>query len=327
MVVEDYSNILNFFFLFYFYFVSTLLIFIPVVISVAIVSLLDRKVMGLLQRRKGPNVIGIFGILQPFADGIKLILKEPIIPVQSNKIFFLLGPLISFIFSYIKWSVIQFDKIDVFFCSDYNILFILGMSSLGVYGLILSGWSSNSKYAMFGSMRAAAQMVSYEVVLSFSLLPIIFLSKSLNLLDIIYIQNYNRIWNIFIFIPNAILFWILILAETNRTPFDLPEAEGELVAGYNVEFSSITFAFFFLAEYSNIIFFSFLFVYFFLGGGVFYIVIIKSCILIFCFIWIRATLPRYRFDHLMRLCWKFFMPFLMAYCLYVYSLIYFFSFI
>jgi NADH-quinone oxidoreductase subunit H len=286
--------------------------------------------MGIMQRRRGPNVVGFFGILQPFADGIKLLLKEPVFPYQSDLLLFIIAPLLTFMISLVNWVVVPLTASNVVLDLNVSVLFILGSSSLGVYGILLAGWASNSKYAFFGSIRSAAQMISYEVAMSLAIFPVVCLAQSFSLRDILFTQQY--IWLIFPLFPSAICFYISILAETNRSPFDLPEAEGELVAGYNVEYSAFFFAFFYLAEYLNILLLSTIFVIFFLGGGSFFFIIdssaifaIKIFILIYSIIWVRATLPRYRYDQLMMIGWKILLPITTGYALFVSSFFFFFN--
>ena len=283
--------------------------------------------MASIQRRKGPNVVGFWGFLQPFADGLKLVIKELIIPIKSNNFLFVFSPILTLLLSFIGWIVISFDFHTKIFDLNNNLLFILIISSIGIYGILLSGWSSNSKYALLGSLRSVSQMISYEVSISLIIMPIILFSSSLNLNQIIYVQN-ETIWFFFPLFPLAIIFFISILAETNRAPFDLPEAEAELVAGYNVEYSAITFAAFFLGEYTNILLMSSLFVILFLAGGLFeifdfnlfssnsfmtclkneFIFSLKTIMITFIFIFVRANLPRFRFDQLMFIGWKIFLP-------------------
>jgi len=309
-------------------FLDFLLIFIPVFLSVALLTLVERKVMGSMQNRRGPNVIGIFGILQPIADGVKLLLKEPIFPYNSEKNVFLFSPILTFWLSICIWGLIPLSSNSVTSNIELSLLLILGISSLSVYGIIFAGWSSNSKYAFIGGLRSAAQMISYEVSLSLTILPVVLITSSLNLTKIVDYQK--TIWFILPLFPAALGFFISSLAETSRTPFDLPEAEGELVAGFNVEYSAFSFAMFFLAEYSNIIAMSMLFSLLFLGGWhcLFFSNAIclsfKLLIILYFFVWIRASLPRYRYDQLMQLGWKVFLPIYMSYFLFVSGFCYFF---
>ena len=235
--------------------ISTLLkiltIIIPLLIAVAYMTLAERKIMASMQRRKGPNITGIFGLLQPFADGLKLFVKETILPSSANVIIFILAPVLTFLLSLISWCVIPIGEGMVFADINMGILYLLAISSLSVYGIIISGWASNSKYAFLGSLRSAAQMISYEISISLILICVLFCSGSLNLTEIVLAQQ--NIWYGIPLFPILIMFYISILAETNRAPFDLPEAEAELVAGYNVEYSAIGFALFFLSEYANMI--------------------------------------------------------------------------
>jgi len=254
----------------YFYYglkiIELLAYLLPLLICVAFLTLIERKVMGAIQRRQGPHKVGFYGLLQPFADGLKLLIKEPIIPLYSNKFLFLLAPIIFLSLSFLLWLVIPLGLNYCFLDLNLGLLYILGLSSLAVYGIILAGWASNSKYAFFGGLRSAAQMISYEVSLALLLLPLVMLSGTFNLMDILLSQSITG-WNIIFFFPLFVLFFITALAETNRSPFDLPEAESELVSGYNVEYSGFGFAFFFIAEYLNIIFMSCLITILFLGGN------------------------------------------------------------
>ena len=303
---------------------------VPLLITIAFFTLAERKIMASIQRRKGPNITGYFGLLQPFADGFKLIIKEIILPYKINKIFFVFAPIYVLFLSFINWVFLPFSIHSIFIDNTYSLLLLLIISSLNVYGIFLAGWSSNSKYALLGSIRAIAQMISYEIGLVLSILPIALISNSYNL--IIIVNKQSHIWNIFLFIPIAIIFSITILAETNRAPFDLAEAEAELVAGYNIEYASIIFVSFFLAEYSNILIMSYVFSLLFLGGwssnlSIFLsplIFSIKVVIISFLFIFIRSNLPRYRFDQLMYIGWKVIIP--MSFGLFIFYINIFYSF-
>jgi NADH-quinone oxidoreductase subunit H len=296
-----------------------LLMILPLLGAVAYLTLMERKVIGAMQLRKGPNVVGPFGLLQPLADGLKLMLKEVIIPNMANKKLFLLAPIITFFLALIGWAVIPFSQDFVLADINVGVVYLLATSSLGVYGVIIAGWASNSKYAFLGAVRSSAQMISYEVSIGLIIISVVLLAGSLNLSDIVISQQ--DCWYIWPMFPMFILFFVSALAETNRHPFDLPEAEAELVAGYNVEYSSMPFSMFFLGEYANMILISSFASILFLGGWLppidndffnffpapFWL-IIKILFLLFCFIWVRATLPRYRYDQLMRLGWKVFLP-------------------
>jgi NADH-quinone oxidoreductase subunit H len=301
---------------------NILLITVPLLISVAYLTYAERKVIAAMQMRKGPNVVGPFGLLQPFADGLKLFLKETIVPSKANAPVFLLAPMLTFMLALLGWAVIPLSEEFVLANVNVGILYLFAISSLGVYGVIMSGWASNSKYAFLGAIRSAAQMVSYEVSIGFVIVTVLLYVGSLNLGEIIMAQEGGAL-NWFAFsplFPMFIIFFISALAETNRLPFDLPEAEGELVAGYNVEYSSMTFALFFLGEYANMILMSGMTVILFLGGwqapheavafvpGVIWFAL-KTALILFGFLWVRATFPRYRYDQLMRLGWKVFLPF------------------
>jgi NADH-quinone oxidoreductase subunit H len=291
-------------------------IILPILVSVAFLTLLERKILSSIQRRRGPNVLGFFGLLQPFADGLKLFLKETIVPSQASQFIFLLAPLITLTLSMLGWTVIPFSKNLVYSDLDLGLLYIFAISSLNVYGIIIAGWSSNSKYAFLGSLRSAAQMVSYEVSIGLILLNLLIFVGSLNFSIIIEAQR--EIWFVFPFFPIFLMFFISSLAETNRPPFDLPEAEAELVAGYNVEYSAVGFAFFFIGEYANIILMSSLSVIFFFGGWLPFFFFnflpysfnfsLKILFFLFIFICVRASVPRYRYDQLMNLGWKLFLP-------------------
>jgi len=273
-----------------------------------------------MQLRKGPNVVGPFGLLQPLADGLKLLFKETIIPSGANKIVFILAPMITFILSLLAWAVIPFSETWVLADINVGILYLFAISSLGVYGIIMAGWAANSIYPFLGALRSAAQMVSYEVSIGFVIITVLLCVGSLNLNDVIEAQR--GLWFCIPLLPMFVIFFVSGLAETNRAPFDLPEAEAELVSGYNVEYSSMTFALFFLGEYANMILMSAMTVILFLGGWLPPIDIalfnwipgpvwfaFKISAVLFCFLWVRATFPRYRYDQLMRLGWKIFLPF------------------
>lgn len=298
-----------------------LVIVVPLLVAVAYLTYAERKVIGAIQLRKGPNVVGPFGLLQPFADGAKLFLKETILPTGANKIVFLVAPMLTFFLSLIAWAVIPFDEGWVVSDINVGVLYLFAISSLGVYGIIMSGWASNSKYAFLGGLRSAAQMVSYEVSIGFVLVSVLLTVGSLNLSDVVLRQK-ETVWFIIPHLPMFMIFLISALAETNRAPFDLPESESELVAGYNVEYSAMTFALFFLGEYANMILMSAMTAILFLGGwlppfdvapfnlvpGIIWFAL-KIALVLFVFLWVRATFPRYRYDQLMRLGWKVFLPF------------------
>ena len=301
---------------------------VPLLVAVAYLALAERKVMASMQRRKGPNVVGFFGILQPLADGLKLLIKEPVLPSSANTVVFLAAPVVTFLLALISWAVIPFGEGMVLSDLDIGMLYIFAISSLGVYGVIMAGWSSNSKYAFLGALRSTAQMVSYEVSLGLIIITVLMCVGSLNLSEIVLAQE--EVWFAVPLFPLLLLFFISCLAETNRAPFDLPEAEAELVAGYNVEYSSMGFALFFLGEYANMIMMSVLCVILFLGGWlpplsltIFYWIPgsfwlgIKTIFFLFLYIWVRAAFPRYRYDQLMRLGWKVFLPLALAWVLFV----------
>jgi len=299
-------------------------IVVPLLLAVAYLTFFERKVIGAMQRRKGPNVVGPFGLLQPMADGLKLFLKETVLPTRANKPVFILAPIITFFLSLVAWAVIPFGEGMVLADINVGILYLFAISSLGVYGIIMAGWASNSKYAFLGAMRSAAQMVSYEVSMGFVIITVLLCVGSLNVSEIVLAQQggagaFN--WFVFPLLPMAVIFFVSTLAETNRLPFDLPEAEAELVAGYNVEYSAMTFAMFFLGEYANMILMSAMTTILFLGGWlppidiapfnwipgpIWFCLKIAACL--FVFLWVRATFPRYRYDQLMRLGWKVFLP-------------------
>lgn len=314
--------------------IEYLLVIVPIIISVAFVTLAERKVLGSMQIRKGPNVVGIFGILQPIADGVKLFAKETIKPTIANLTIFILSPVLSFLWALILYTVVPVGGYGSA-AADINlgIIYILAVSSISVYAILMSGWSSNSKYAFFGAIRAAAQMISYEVSLGIIILTIISCVGSYNITNII--ESQSTIWFIIPMLPVFIMCFVSALAETNRTPFDLTEGESELVSGFNVEYSAMSFALFFLAEYSNIIFMSILLTILFLGGylPLFSLTILppsfwlalKTIVLIYSWIWVRGSLPRMRYDQLMALIWKSFLPASLGYLLLVISLLYWFN--
>jgi NADH-quinone oxidoreductase subunit H len=304
-----------------------LVIIIPLLISVAYFTLAERKVMGSIQRRKGPNVVGFLGLLQPLADGLKLFVKETILPSSSNLTIFILAPLFSFFLSLIGWAVIPFSEKAVLVDLNIGIIYIFAISSLSVFGIIMAGWSSNSKYSFLGALRSSAQIISYEVSIGFVIANVALCSGSFNLSEIVLAQNY--VWYFVPLFPMFIIFLVSMLAETNRHPFDLPEAEAELVSGYNVEYSAMTFALFFLAEYANMLLMSAFVSILFLGGwlplinifpfilipGVFWFGI-KISLGVFFFILMRAILPRFRYDQLMYIGWKCFLPLSLGYLIF-----------
>ena len=301
-------------------------IVVPLLISVAYFTIAERKLMGSIQRRRGPNVIGFLGLLQPLADGLKLFVKETILPSNSNIYLFILAPLLTFILSLIGWAVIPLAETVVVSDLNLGVLYLFAISSLSVYGIILAGWSSNSKYPFLGALRSAAQMISYEVSIGFIIVNICVCVGSFNLSTIVLSQN--KVWFLIPLFPMFILFYISMLAETNRHPFDLPEAEAELVSGYNVEYSAMTFALFFLGEYANMLLMSAFSSILFFGGwlpilnippfnllpGSFWLSI-KIILGVIFFILTRAALPRYRYDQLMHIGWKSFLPMSLGYLL------------
>ena len=313
--------------------IDVLLVLLPVLLAVAFMTIIERKQLAAHQRRVGPNTVGYYGILQPFADALKLIVKETIIPSQSNKVLFYLAPVSTLIFSLLGWGIIPFGEGLTLFDFPLGILYTLALSSLGVYGILFAGWSANSKYAFLGSLRSTAAMISYELVLSSAMLLIILISGSFNYITII--EKQQAVWFIVPLLPVFIFYFISILAETSRTPFDLQEAESELVAGFFTEHSSIIFVFFFLAEYSSIVLFSCITAILFLGGYNFIeifnndsffniqsiILGLKTCLFCFLFVWVRATLPRLRYDQLISLCWLYLLPVAIAFIVLVPSIL------
>ncbi|MFN4281999.1 MAG: NADH-quinone oxidoreductase subunit NuoH [Alphaproteobacteria bacterium] len=299
-----------------------LAILVPLLVAVAYLTYAERRVIGAMQIRKGPNVVGPFGLLQPFADAVKLIFKETVLPGGANKVVFILAPLLTFTLSLVAWAVIPFGEGLVLSDINVGVLYLFAISSLGVYGIIMAGWASNSKYAFLGALRSAAQMVSYEVSIGFVMITVLLCVGSLNLSDIVLAQKEYGVWFAIPLLPMFVIFFISALAETNRSPFDLVEAEAELVSGYNVEYSSMAFGLFMLGEYANMILMSGITTILFLGGWLPPLDIaplnwipgpvwfaLKIAVLLFVFLWVRATMPRYRYDQLMRLGWKVFLPF------------------
>ncbi len=303
---------------------GALAITVPLLVAVAYLTYFERKVIGAMQLRKGPNVVGPFGLLQPLADGLKLFTKETIFPSGANRWLFIGAPMLTFVLALVAWAVVPFGMTDdgkplVLANINVGILYLFAISSLGVYGIIVAGWASNSKYAFLGAMRSAAQMVSYEVSMGFVIVTVLLMVGSMNVTDIVLAQKDG--WFMIPLFPMFIVFFISTLAETNRAPFDLPEGESELVAGYFVEYSSMSFALFFLGEYANMILMAGMTTILFMGGwlppldiplltaipGIVWFVL-KIIFILFCFIWVRATFPRYRYDQLMRLGWKVFLP-------------------
>jgi NADH-ubiquinone oxidoreductase chain 1 len=313
--------------------IDVLSVILPVLLSVAFMTIIERKQLAAHQRRVGPNTVGYYGVLQPFADALKLIVKETVIPSQSNKVLFYLAPVSTLIFSLLGWGIIPFGQ--GLSLSDFSlgIFYTLALSSLGIFGVLLAGWSANSKYAFLGSLRSTSAMISYELILSSAILIVIILNGSLNYITII--ENQQAIWFIVPLLPVFIFYFIAILAETSRTPFDLQEAESELVAGFFTEHSSVPFVFFFLSEYSSIILFSCITSILFLGGynmpelfvndtfiNLQSIVLgLKTCIICFMFVLVRATLPRLRYDQLISLCWLNLLPVAVAFIILVPSIL------
>lgn len=300
--------------------VEVLVVLVPTLLSVAFMTVIERKVMGCIQRRIGPNVVGYYGTLQPFADALKLVVKEQIVPSQASKGLFFLAPMLSLIFSLLGWGVIPFGEGLAIVDYSLGILYSLALSSIGIYGVLFAGWSANSKYAFLGSLRATAQIISYELVYTTAVLCVVLLAGTFNITILVEIQQ--GIWYCVPLLPIFFLFLISALAELNRTPFDLVEGESELVAGYMTEHSGIIFVFFFLAEYCSIVLMSTFTAILFLGGYIFpelvvnYTIInmqsiilgIKGVLVIFFIVWVRATLPRVRFDQLMVFCWTGILP-------------------
>jgi NADH-quinone oxidoreductase subunit H len=314
-------------------FINILLVIVPLLLTVAYMTLFERKVLAVIQRRQGPNVVGPFGLLQPLSDGFKLLMKETILPSNSNRLLFLAGPVISFFISMLGWAVIPFSKFAAYSDLGLAVLYILSTSALGLYGILISGWASNSKFAFLGALRSTAQMMAYELPLTFTILTVVACAGTTNLDEICYAQD-GCWYFIPLFIPCGI-FFIAALAETNRHPFDLPEAESELVSGYNVEYSGMTFALFSLAEYSNILLMCTAFSIYFFGGWAMpfnfsiaqyipssFILGFKVAFFFTVFIQIRAALPRYRYDQLMHLGWKVLLPLSIGYFIFTLGILY-----
>jgi NADH-quinone oxidoreductase subunit H len=298
---------------------QTLAVLVPLLIAVAYMTYAERKIMAAMQMRVGPNMVGPLGLLQPFADAAKMLLKETIIPSGANRALFIFAPMLTFILAMIAWAVIPVNEGWAIADINVGILYLFAISSLGVYGIIIAGWASNSKYAFLGALRSAAQMVSYEVSMGFVIVTVLLCVGSLNLTDIVMAQK--TVWFFIPLFPMFIIFFVSTLAETNRPPFDLAEGESELVAGFMVEYSSMTYALFFLGEYANMFLMSAMTTTLFLGGWLAPVdmmpfnwvpgpiwFILKVCLCMFTFVWVRATFPRYRYDQLMRLGWKIFLP-------------------
>ena len=299
---------------------EVLAVVVPLLLAIAYFTYAERKVLAYSQLRKGPNVVGPMGLFQPIADGLKLLMKETVIPSGANRIVFVAAPMVTFTLALAAWAVIPFGAGIVISNINAGILYLFAISSLSVYGIIMAGWASNSRYAFLGALRSAAQMVSYEVSIGFVLVTVLLCAGSLNLSDIVMAQRH--VWFVIPLLPMAVVFFISGLAETNRAPFDLPEGESELVAGYFVEYSAMTFGLFFLGEYGNMIMVSAMTAILFLGGwlapfgvapftwvpGIIWF-LLKTALMMFVILWVRATFPRFRYDQLMRLGWKVFLPF------------------
>ncbi len=308
---------------------------VPLLLCVAYMTYAERKVIGWMQVRVGPNRVGPWGLLQPFADALKMMFKEVIIPNKANKSLFLIGPMLAFAPALVAWAVVPFADGLVLADLDAGVLYLLAITSVGVYGGIIAGWASNSKYAFLGAMRSSAQMVSYEIAMGFALICVLMVSSSLNLTDIVHAQGKGKFaqmgfsflsWNWLPLLPMFLVYLISGVAETNRAPFDVVEGESEIVAGHMIEYSGMTFALFFLAEYASMILVSIMTSIFFLGGWLspvgflpdgFFWLALKTAMFLFLFLWIRATFPRYRYDQIMRLGWKVFVPLCMVWVLVV----------
>ncbi|MEE9452588.1 MAG: NADH-quinone oxidoreductase subunit NuoH [Gammaproteobacteria bacterium] len=307
--------------------IKILAIVLPLILAVAYLTYAERKVIGYIQGRIGPNRVGFCGLLQPIADVVKLLLKEVIMPQQANKTLFVIAPMISLVTALAAWAVIPFEQGMVLSNINAGLLYVFAISSLGVYGILIAGWASNSKYAMLGALRSAAQTISYEIAMGFALVGVLLAAGTMNMQAIVLAQQGSLLnWFFIPLLPLFMVFWIAGIAETNRAPFDLAEGESEIVAGFHVEYSGAGFALFFLAEYASMILISFLLALFFLGGwlspfagipllndffawvpGIFWL-FLKVGFFLFVYLWIRATFPRYRYDQLMRLGWKVLIP-------------------
>nr|QQK55180.1 NADH dehydrogenase subunit 1 [Letepsammia formosissima]QQK55193.1 NADH dehydrogenase subunit 1 [Rhombopsammia niphada]QQK55206.1 NADH dehydrogenase subunit 1 [Letepsammia superstes] len=293
-----------------------LMVVVPLLIAVAYLTLAERKVLGYMQARKGPNVVGVVGLVQPFADGVKLFTKEMVIPHHTNLFVYIVAPVLSFTLALIVWGVVPYERGVLISDLKIGILYVLAVSSIGVYAILMSGWASNSKYAFLGAIRAAAQMISYEVSIGLIIISVLLCVGSLSVTEIVLAQN-SSVWFFFPLFPVAIMFFASALAETNRAPFDLTEGESELVSGYNVEYASMSFALFFLAEYAHIILMSCLTTILFFGGWLSPVIYfkggagwfgLKAVLVVLLFIWVRASFPRIRYDQLMALLWKVYLP-------------------
>nr|YP_010834393.1 NADH dehydrogenase subunit 1 [Luperomorpha xanthodera]WFQ81662.1 NADH dehydrogenase subunit 1 [Luperomorpha xanthodera] len=298
-------------------FISSLILFICVLVSIAFLTLLERKVLGYIQIRKGPNKVGFLGLIQPFSDAIKLFTKEQTYPFMSNFNLYYFSPVFNLLLALFLWVCLPFISVNISF--NFSILFFLCISSLSVYTIMLSGWSSNSNYALLGSLRSVAQTISYEVSLALILVSYLFLILSFNMLDFMKYQEY--VWYLYLMFPLCLMWLVSSLAETNRTPFDFAEGESELVSGFNVEYSSGGFAMIFLAEYGNILFMSLMCVMLFLGANLLnFLFFMKLVLISFFWLWVRGTLPRYRYDKLMYLAWKNYLPISLNYLMFFFSM-------
>nr|APX40953.1 NADH dehydrogenase subunit 1 [Galeruca luctuosa] len=296
---------------------SSLILIICVLVSIAFLTLLERKVLGYIQIRKGPNKVGFIGLIQPFSDAIKLFSKEQVYPLMSNFNLYYISPILNLFLALFMWMCMPFISINISF--NLTILFFLAISSLSVYTIMLAGWSSNSNYSLLGSLRSVAQTISYEVSLALILMSFLFLILSVSLIDMIKYQEY--IWFLYLLLPLCFMWLVSSLAETNRTPFDFAEGESELVSGFNVEYSSGGFAMIFLAEYGNILFMSMMCIFLFMGANlVSYMFFLKLTFLSFFWLWVRGTLPRYRYDKLMYLAWKGYLPISLNYLIFFCSM-------